>query len=381
MRIVMFYHSLRSDWNNGIAHFLRGVAGELLSSGHEVVVYEASDGWSAQNLVAERGSEALDAFRTAYPTLDSVRYDIAELDLDEALDGADLVLVHEWNPRELVRRIGEHRRLSHHYRLLFHDTHQRAVTDEASMARYDLRQYDGVLAFGDVLRQRYLHRGWTQRVWTWHEAADVRVFRPRASRVIDAEPYDVIWVGNWGDDERATELREFLIDPVQKLRCRTRVYGAHYTDEARRILEDAGIEYGGWLANHEIPEVLARARMTVHIPSRACARTLPGIPSIGMFEALACGVPLISAPWDDAEGLFTVGEDYLVAPDGDAMGRQMHVLRSDPGWARALAERGRHTILARHTCAHRVAELLDIARQLGVRTAPSHPTQPERRSA
>src|SRR5581483_10545846 len=105
MKIVMFYHSVRSDWNHGNAHFLRGVATELIARGHEVVVYEPSDCWSAQNLVAEHGREPLDQFATAYPDLRAHLYNRATLDLDLALDGADLVLVHEWNERELVRRI------------------------------------------------------------------------------------------------------------------------------------------------------------------------------------------------------------------------------------------------------------------------------------
>ncbi len=88
---------------------------------------------------------------------------------------------------------------------------------------------------------------------------------------------------------------------------------------------------------------------------------LPGIPTIRVFEALACGIPLVCAPWDDAEGLFTPGADYL-----RGRGRR----RDDPGAARdrrrcrparALAAHGLDTIRARHSCAHRAAELLAIA--------------------
>jgi spore maturation protein CgeB len=109
MRIVLFCHSLVSDWNHGNAHFLRGIAAELLGRGHDVQVFEPADAWSVQNLVADRGPDAIAAYRTAYPQLSSERYDPAALDLDRALDGADLVLVHEWNTHELVRAIGERR--------------------------------------------------------------------------------------------------------------------------------------------------------------------------------------------------------------------------------------------------------------------------------
>src|SRR4051812_3403165 len=131
VKIVMFYHSLQSDWNHGNAHFLRGVASELLARGHDVRVHEPRDAWSVRNLTADHGAEALAGFRGAYPELDSIRYDPEALDLDEALAGADLVLVHEWNDPDLVARIGAHHRRHGRYRLLFHDTHHRSVTDRA----------------------------------------------------------------------------------------------------------------------------------------------------------------------------------------------------------------------------------------------------------
>jgi spore maturation protein CgeB len=373
MRIVLFCHSLASDWNHGNAHFLRGVASALLSAGHDVVSYEPADAWSATNLVAERGEAALDGWLCAYPQLAGVRrtYDPAALDLDAALDGADLVLVHEWNDHALVHRIGEHRArvgapAAGGYALLFHDTHHRSVTDPSSMAAYDLRRYDGVLAFGEAVRAVYRRNGWARRVWTWHEAADARVFRP-----IEGAPRegDVVWIGNWGDDERTEELRTFFIEPVRDLGLRARVHGVRYPEQARRTLADAGIEYAGWLPNHQAPDAFARFAATVHVPRRPYVRALPGVPTIRVFEALACGIPLVSAPWDDVESLFAPGVDFLVARDGDEMRAHLRDLLGDPAYARTVAACGRARVLARHTCAHRAEELLAVARELGLDTA------------
>ena len=357
MKIVLFYHSLVSDWNHGNAHFLRGVATELLKAGHAVTVYEPADGWSRQNLVAEQGEAPLAEFQARYPLLSSTDYDVAALDLDRMLDGADLVIVHEWNDPALVRRVGEHRARTRGCRLFFHDTHHRAVTAPEEMARYDLSHYDGVLAYGNVLRDLYLQRGWTRRAWTWHEAADTNVFRPLPRTADDG---DLVWIGNWGDGERAEELREFLIEPITALGLRAEIFGVRYPKSARARLSEADIRYGGWLANHRAPEVFARFKVTVHVPRRPYVEALPGIPTIRPFEALACGIPLISSPWNDAENLFTPGEDFLVAPDGAAMRRQLRLVLSDPETAHALAAHGLETIRARHTCAHRAAELLDI---------------------
>jgi spore maturation protein CgeB len=353
----MFYHSLVSDWNHGNAHFLRGVVSELLARGHEVAVYEPRDAWSVTNLVCEQGEDAVAAFGRAFPALRSERYPDGGPDVDRALDDADLVLVHEWNDPGLVRRIGAHRARHGGYRLLFHDTHHRSVTERDAMAAYDLSRYDGVLAFGDVVRRRYLEEGWADRAWTWHEAADTRVFHPLTG---EAHEGDLVWIGNWGDGERAAELREYLIEPVRALGLRARIHGVRYPDDARAQLAEAGIEYAGWLPNYRAPEVFARFAATVHVPRRPYVERLPGIPTIRVFEALACGIPLVSAPWDDAEGLFTPGRDFLTAASGAEMMEQLNCLMADSDAADRLAAHGRSTILGRHTCAHRVDELLAI---------------------
>ena len=361
MRIVMFYHSLLSDWNHGNAHFLRGVASELLARGHDLRIYEPADSWSLSNLLRDRGVSAIAAFQDAYPQLSSVLYDPQELDLPRLLDGADLVIVHEWNEPQLIAKIGEERARTRSFRLLFHDTHHRAVSAREELARFDLRHYDGVLAFGAVLRERYLAEGWAQNVFVWHEAADTRMFKPLPPN----EPRkDLVWIGNWGDGERSAELQEFLFQPISKLSLSASVYGVRYPEEAKQQLAACGARYHGFLSNFDAPQVFARHRVTVHVPRRPYAQSLPGIPTIRVFEALACGIPLISAPWRDSEGLFAPGEDYLVARDGQQMTEHLRAVLGDPALAAALAARGLATIERRHTCAHRVDELLAIYQQL-----------------
>jgi spore maturation protein CgeB len=363
MKLALFYHSLLSDWNHGNAHFLRGIAAELQSRGHHVRIFEPVDGWSLTQLLNEHGQAPVQAFYQAYPGVRSESYDPATVDLDEALDGIDLALVHEWNDSDFVARIGRHRKARDTYRLLFHDTHHRAVTAPHEMADYGLSNYDGVLAFGETLANVYSQRCWARRVWVWHEAADTRIFRPRRNA---ANEGDVIWIGNWGDEERSAELHEFLLEPVKALGLKARVHGVRYPAAALSALSSAGIEVGGWLPNFHVPDVLARFRVTVHIPRRPYVEALPGIPTIRPFEALACGIPLVCSPWDDGERLFSAGRDYLIAEDGARMKRHLDRLLSDRRLARALADHGRRTILQRHTCAHRVDELLAIYQSLSL---------------
>jgi spore maturation protein CgeB len=270
------------------------------------------------------------------------------------------VIVHEWSAPDLVARIAAHRRAGGRYLLLFHDTHHRMATDPEAISRFDLDGFDGVLAFGEVLSEAYRRGGWGLQVFTWHEAADLSVFRPYSEITRDR---DLVWVGNWGDGERTAELSEFLIEPINALGLSARVHGVRYPQEGRAALAAAGIDYPGYLPNFRAPDAFAAARMTVHIPRRPYATALPGIPTIRVFEALACGIPLVCAPWHDAEHLFSPGDDFLVARDGEAMRRHLATLRVDPALAASLA--------ARHTCAHRIDELLAICRSVGRDLDPS----------
>jgi spore maturation protein CgeB len=361
MRFVIFTHSLVSDWNHGNAHFLRGITTELIIRGNHVRVFEPKDGWSREHLMQECEPSAPHDFAHFYPLLESSLYDIHDLDLNNVLRDADVVIVHEWNPPSLIARIGEHRCRHGNYVLFFHDTHHRMVTDAGAMANYDLSKFDGVLAYGDVIRDAYIARGLATAAWTWHEAADTRVFRPQP--VAETEG-DLVWIGNWGDDERTEELNEFLFEPVKRLKLRARVYGVRYPAQALSKLAEANIEYGGWLPNYKVPEVFARFRMTVHVPRRPYADSLPGIPTIRPFEALACGIPMVSAPWEDSGGLFRAGKDYLVAKDGEEMVTQIQQLLSNALLCASLSASGMETIVSRHTCAHRVDELLQICSEV-----------------
>ena len=361
MKFVLFYHSLVSDWNHGNAHFLRGIATELLKRGHDVAIYEPRDGWSLSNLIAQNGSGSVREFENRFPLLHSIGYDLEGLDLDCMLSDADVVIVHEWNDPELVRRIGEHRAKAGSYKLFFHDTHHRAVTARADLRQYDLSHYSGVLAYGSVIRDIYLQSGWAWRAWTWHEAADTNLFRPGLRREVDG---DVVWIGNWGDDERADELREFFVEPVKTLGLRAKVFGVRYPDHVLDLLRNAGICYGGWLPNYRVPEIFARFKFTVHVPRRPYRDLLPGIPTIRPFEALACGIPLVCSPWRDTEKLFKPGRDFLLAANGAEMKKHLRALLADKKMARDLAEHGLQTIHTRHTCAHRTEELLSIVREV-----------------
>jgi spore maturation protein CgeB len=349
MRIIYFTHSLLSCWNHGNAHFQRGILRALIARGHQAVAWEPAQSWSRENLMAEAGTPG------DVPGLVSHIY-AGEADIEAALEGADLVIVHEWNDPALVARIGR-ARLQGRFTLLFHDTHHRAVSDPEAIRRFDLSSYDGVLAFGQTLARVYEDRGWRGRVFVWHEAADTTVFRPPA---LEGERRGAVWIGNWGDGEREAELESFLLAPAARAEIELDIHGVRYPDAALAMLRRYGARYHGWLPNAAVPASFARNCFTVHVPRRFYTQTLPGIPTIRVFEALACGIPLISAPWEDCEGLFRPGLDFLVAHDGDEMEKHMRSVLHDGALARALAASGLERVLGRHSCDARAEELIAI---------------------
>jgi spore maturation protein CgeB len=198
-------------------------------------------------------------------------------------------------------------------------------------------------------------------VFVWHEGADTRLFRPPH---VERERDGVVWIGNWGDGERSAELETWLLAPAGAVGLPLDVHGVRYPPEALSRLARYGARYRGWLANPRVPGVFARHLATVHVPRRFYVQALPGIPTIRVFEALACGIPLVCSPWQDSENLFRPDKDYLLAADPDRMRRHLTDLRADAGLRADLVRSGLETIRTRHTCAHRARELLTIVESL-----------------
>lgn len=365
-RLAYFAHSFRSDWNNGNAHFLRGLMRATAALGHTVRLFEPETGWSIDNLRSEQdGDKSIAHFERTYSDLHITTYrEDTERDIwRTCLRDIEIVILHEWNPPALAKTLLDLRgELG--FRLLFHDTHHRATSSPAEIARFGLQHFDGILAFGESLRTVYKNQFNIQRVWTLHEAADTTVFSPQPAVEKKA---DVLWIGNWGDEERTEEIREFLLHPATLLHdyAKFTIHGVRYPTEGLCSLKQAGIYYGGYLPNLSAPAAYASAQLTVHIPRQQYNSAMTGIPTIRVFEALACGIPLISAPWQDTEHLFRPGDFLSVANTAETI-TAMQTLLANPSVAAEQAQRGLETVLARHTCNHRAQELTQICEEISL---------------
>ncbi len=367
LNIRYFAHSWVSDWNHGNAHFLRGLVRSLMAMGHKVRCYEELGAWSLSNLVKQEGEAAIDAidhFRQTYPELDIHFYNndatFAPF-VEQELKQADVVIIHEWSEPAVVNAVLALKR-KYGFRALFHDTHHRAYTSARDILRFHLHLFDGVLAFGEAIRLIYTDGFGVPRAWTFHEAADTTIFKPAEAE----KRTDVLWIGNWGDEERTRELEEYLICPASALpHRRFAVHGVRYPGRALDRLTAAGIAFRGYLPNLRSPQAYSESKLALHVPRRQYANGLSGIPTIRVFEALACGAPLLCSPWNDIEGLFRPGEDYIVVSDGLSMLTEIERLLADDAARRQIAENGLHTIRERHTCDHRAQQLTEIIEELG----------------
>ena len=343
MRFVMFYHSLVSDWNHGNAHFLRGVARELLRRGAtRCVVYEPADGWSR----AEPGrpitassrwprspglsrARAADALRRARRSISTPRS-----------TGPMWCIVHEWNDAGAGRRgsarTGRRRPLR---AVLPRHAPPRGHARRRRWRAYDLAPLRRRARLRRAcIRDLYCENGWAARAWTWHEAADTRLFAPLPGEARDG---DLVWIGNWGDDERSAELRELLIEPVRAARPVARASRRALTRRrAARRWRAPGSDYARLAA--ELPRARGVRALRADGPRAAPAvrRGAAGDPDDPHVRGAGVRHPAgLARRGTTSRGCSRPARDYLVARDGGEMRRQLRALFTIAVLARGVAER------------------------------------------
>ena len=216
-------------------------------------------------------------------------------------------------------------------------------------------------------REVYRRWGWGDRVFVWHEAADTRLFRPPSEEATRGGPRLDRQLGRRRARPRARSVPAAARAAQAGLPLD--IHGVRYPRQALATLARHGARYRGWLAER------ARARRFRPAPrDRACAATLlcrgvaghpdhPRLRGARLRHSAVC-----RRPGSDAEGLFREGEDYLLARDRSRNGRAYAGASRMTAISRpSLATNGLETIRARHSCAHRAAELADIVSRLDIR--------------
>ena len=335
MKIVYFTHSLASCWNHGNAHFLRGVLRELSARGHEVRALEPEALEPRQSARRSRRGRA-GACRAAYPELSS----------------------HTVRP---CRRSGSARRRCrprHRPRMERAGAGRRArraapagrsVSPCCSTTRITARSASPRRCAPSTCPA--MTACWrSARRWRRSIAAGAGATAcgPGTRRPTPAcsTRRQRRRAGGPRLDRQLGRRRAHARD--RGLPVRPAARGRSAARHLRRPLSRRGAGDAGSATARAITagrptrarRRSSRALATVHVPRRYYATILPGIPTIRVFEALACGIPLVSAPWDDAEQLFRPGEDYLVAADGAEMTAHLRSVAGRSGPARRARRRG-----------------------------------------
>ncbi len=264
LRLAYFAHTIRSDWNNGNAHFLRGLLRALGQLGHDVTAFEPEHEWSVENLLGEPNGKTFapaicrDVSRTS-------RFNIRRSNAATRVSGERACAISISSCctngiRPSLRTLCWLAREDLGCKLLFHDTHHRASSSPEQIERFGIQRFDGVLAFGEALRRIYRERFGIERVWTLHEAADTTVFHPIPCVERDDA---MVWIGNWGDGERSREIRDVSASAGGALRRSShtrRCTVCAIRRRARRHCANTVSSYGGYLPNLDAPALYAHGR-------------------------------------------------------------------------------------------------------------------------
>jgi spore maturation protein CgeB len=164
--------------------------------------------------------------------------------------------------------------------------------------------------------------------------------------------------------DRQPALEELLFAPARRMeRGRFVVAGPPYPG---RIGWPANVECLAGLSPGQRRSFYDGQRFALDV-ARPAARTSGFAPGLRLFEAAACGVPIISDGWRGLDSFFTVGEEILVADSASDVVRYLALV--DESEAHRIGARARRRVLEQHTAAHRADQLLSYIAELRERRA------------
>jgi spore maturation protein CgeB len=346
MKLVIFGLTVSSSWGNGHATLWRGLLKALAARGHEVVFFERDVPYYAMNrdLHALAGGTLV-----LYPdwaqNLAAARAHLADADVAmvtsyqaDAVAATALVL----QSPAAVR--------------VFYDLDTPVTLDAlrggrevAYLGPRGLADFDLVLSYtgGDALRQLASRLG-ARRVAPLYGHVDPDVHRPVAA---DAHARaDLSYLGTYAEDRQAALERLFIHAARQMPGQRFLIGGAQYP---RDFPWADNIWFRKHLPPEQHPAFFSASRFTLNVTRRAMAE-MGWCPSGRLFEAAACGCPVVSDEWEGLDAFFTPGEEIVIARDTEDVVR---ALRMPDAERAALARRARERTLDEHTSARRAAEL------------------------
>ncbi len=360
MKLVVFGLTISSSWGNGHATLWRGLCRALARHGHRVVFFEKDAPYYAANRDV---FEIPNGDLVLYETWDSIaaraKAELADADAamvtsycPDGLQATDLVL----DTSRIVRTF---------YDLDTPVTLSKLQAREALsyIGQRGLQEFDLVLSYtgGGALTRLQSELG-AQRVAPLYGHVDPQVHHPVAPLAHYAS--DLSYLGTYAADRQAT-LQRLFIDPAG-LRPKRRflIGGAQYPDD---FPWQSNIHFVRHLPPPEHPAFFSSSRLTLNVTRQAMA-DMGWCPSGRLFEASACGVPILSDDWEGLDSFFDPGSEILIARTTEDAVAALDL--SDAELNR-IARASRERTLAEHTSEHRARELESLL--AGASSTPCRP--------
>jgi len=353
MRLAIFGLTVSSSWGNGHATLWRGLQRALAEAGHEVVFFERDVPYYAdhRDLSHLPGGELL-----LYRDWTDVR-PRAEREVRDC----DAVIVTSYCPDGVAATellAGSSSRAVK----VFYDMDTpvtlealRAGQPVAYIGPRGLRDFDLVLSYtgGPALAQLQSRLG-ARRVDTLYGHVDPQVHRPVPA--LDAYRADLSYLGTYAAD-RQPALEALFIEPARRMPQHSfLIGGAQYPQD---FPWTSNIRFARHLPPPEHPAFFSSSRLTLSVTRRAMAEN-GHCPSGRLFEAAACGTPVVSDWWEGLEAFFAPGREILVAHGTEDV---LDMLELSDAQVRRIARAARERVLAEHTSAHRARRLEQLLEQ------------------
>jgi spore maturation protein CgeB len=346
MKIVIFGLTISSTWGNGHATLWRGLCSALIRRGHKVVFFEHDVPYYAENRdMNELPGGTLLLYRDWLGAIDQAERQLAD---------ADAGLVTSYCPHGVAATevlLNSRAPCKAFYDLDTPITLARLGSGQALpwIAPRGLRDFDVVFSFtgGRALEGLRIRLG-ARRVIPLYGSVDPDLHRP----VQPTSRYraDLSYLGTYAGDRQAA-LETLFIDPARRLPAKRFVLaGAQYPHEFPWC---ANIFFVRHLPAAEHPAFFSSSRLTLNVTREPMA-AMGYCPSGRLFEAAACGCPILSDAWEGIEACYEPGREILIARSTDDT---LAAMDADDAELRRIAGAARERTLEEHTADRRAAEL------------------------
>jgi spore maturation protein CgeB len=347
VKLVIFGLSVSSSWGNGHATLWRGLLRALAKKGHRAVFFEKDVPYYAKHRDLERG-DGYDV--VLYPAFDDVS-DRARRELETA----DVAMVTSYCPdaqraSDLV--------LAARGRRVFYDLDTPITLDAlergekvAYLPEQGLGEFDLVLSYtGGAALDALVSKLGTRRVAPLYGSVDLDAHHPCEPRA--DYRCDLSYLGTYAKDRHAA-VQTLFLDVAARVDQRFLLGGPMYPDDMPRPKNLTWLPH---VPPREHPAFYSSSRATLNVTRGAMAR-MGYCPSGRLFEAAACGVPIVSDDWPGLDEFFDPASEILVARTSDDVVDALRMPREDLA---AIARRARERTCSEHTAGHRAAELVEL---------------------